>query len=1038
MPIAEANSLFGCSSGSLRSVRTNPAVLREDRAEAMELRICLQCQELVPQGLTRCPHCAGGIGLADAWALIGRQLGRYRLTELIGAGGMGLVYSAEHTGLLRRVAIKLLLPSLDGAEFLERFRREARMLAELRHPNIVEIYDFDVTSAGVPFYAMELLDGMSLASALQRRQGPRSLASIAPGLRQIGAALDHAHRRQVIHRDLKPDNIYLARIDGEIRIKLLDFGIAKKLGGDSSNTGLTGTGAMLGTPLYLTPEQINGGPVDARADQYTLALIVAECLVGYPLRAGMSITEIIYRTQHQPIDIGQLPESLPASTRAALLRATDPDPAQRFASVLAFLDALDIGSAGSTDWAEALLADSTPTAAPAVLATTTPARLAATEPLSPSAGEASTAAGVRRRFWRWAVAACVLLAALALGWQLSRVPGADPSQPNVHASASALVEVARYPTPADAGSLLGVSDVGALLATAGGVYLRPLEPGSESTRRGNDADERIVGVSDAGKWLLRRGNRLMAADPMGAGEAEVLQLPAPLDGVHAYRSDGRALAYTRGSELMLIEAGTAPRQVASVPDGRLIDLRLGRQQLLAVLRAPLELQVHALDGNSPPWSFPSSVGRVHDLAWDEAAGRVAVCGFAPEAEVHQRGAAPQRIAVRNACHAVLWLPGSAQLVLRSDQELLLWSAGKTQTQTLALGVQAGAVGMAVPRLAYHQGRVLLSEPPAGLLLQFDLSAALVAPIETAGGSEIWDLLSIGPVQYVAHADGTLTRLAGDQPSAHRVHDAGITDLVGTAELLASASDDRSLAVWRSSDMSTTWRTRGHEFLVNQLWLAPDQSALWSSSSDGSLKRWRWPSLELVETIDLRQLLQAPELSLHAVWFSADQGEALVGTWNRALVHLTRDGTGWKAQRLPLASDSGYRLLEIAGLDAVALLGIRPTRLWLWDRRQNRLAELPDFGLELYALAPGSDPQRIMAGGNGALIEFELQRGADGMLAARRRVDLNTALGTIGAADVDAVGRRWWLGNNLGQVRPLRFDELPPFADGFRPLAYRDL
>ncbi len=1007
----------------------------------MELRICLQCQELVPQGLTRCPHCAGGVGLADAWTLIGRQLGRYRLTELIGAGGMGMVYSAEHTGLLRRVAVKLLLPSLDGAEFLERFRREARMLAELRHPNIVEIYDFDVTPAGVPFYAMELLDGMSLASALQRRPGPRSLASVAPGLRQIGAALDHAHRRQVIHRDLKPDNIFLARIDGQVRIKLLDFGIAKKLGDDRGDTRLTGTGAMLGTPLYLTPEQIAGGAVDARADQYALALIVAECLLGYPLRAGLSITEILYRAQHQPIDIGQLPESLPASARAALVRATDPDPAQRFASVLAFLDALEIGDSGNADWAEALLADGPLTATPALLATTTPVRQPVTEQVGArTPGEAPAAAapspGWRGPPWGWAIAGSGLIAALALAWQLQRAPDAGLTPTSASASTAVLVESARYPTPADAGSLIGVSDVGAVLATAGGVYLRPLAAGSDSTRRSNDPDEQLIGVNDRGKWLLRRGDRLLAADPLGAGETGLLQLPAQLDGVHAYRSDGRALVHVQGGELMLVESGKTPRRVASVPPERLTDLRLGRHQLLAVLRAPLEVQVHALDGDLPPWTFASSVGRVHDLAWDEAAGRVALCGFAPEVEVHQRGAGvPQRIAVRNACHAALWLPGSAQLLLRSDNELLLWSAGALQT--LALGLQAGAVGSAVPRLAYHQGHVLLSEPPAGLLLQFDLGGALAPAVGAADGSEIWDLLSVGQVQYVAHADGTLTRLAGDQHSTHRVHDAGITDLAGTADILASASDDRSLALWRTSDMSTIWRTRGHEFLVNQLWLAPDQSALWSSSSDGTLKRWRWPSLEAAETIDLRQLLDAPDLSLHAVWFSADQSEALVGTWNRSLVHLTRDGARWQAQRLPLDSGSGYRLLEIAGLDAVALLGIQPTRLWLWDRRTQRLAQLPDFGLELYALAPGSSAQRVMAGGNGALIEFELQRGADGSLAARWRSVLISALGTISAADTADVARLWWLGNNRGQVRPFGFDALPGFPVDSQRLVYDD-
>ena len=171
--------------------------------------------------------------------------------------------------------------------------------------------------------------------------------------------------------------------------------------------------------------------------------------------------------------------------------------------------------------------------------------------------------------------------------------------------------------------------------------------------------------------------------------------------------------------------------------------------------------------------------------------------------------------------------------------------------------------------------------------------------------------------------------------------------------------------------------------------------------------------------------------------STDQSEALVGTWNRSLVHLTRDGARWQAQRLPLDSGSGYRLLEIAGLDAVALLGIQPARLWLWDRRTQRLAQLPDFGLDLYALAPGSSAQRIMAGGNGALIEFELQRGADGKLAARWRSVLNSALGTISAADTADVARLWWLGNNRGQVRPFGFDALPEFPVVSQRLVYRD-
>jgi eukaryotic-like serine/threonine-protein kinase len=1000
----------------------------------VELRICQQCQELMPPGLTRCSACQGAIGVADAWALVGRELGRYRLTELVGAGGMGLVYAAEHTGLLRRVALKLLLPSLDSPEFLERFRREARMLAELRHPHIVEIYDFDVTAAGLPYYAMELLEGMSLATALQRQARPQPLASLGIWLRQIGAALDYAHRHRVIHRDLKPDNIFLARSDGGVRIKLLDFGIAKKLGSDAVETSLTLTGAMIGTPLYLTPETIAGGPVDARADQYALALIVAECLLGHPLRQGLSLTEILYRAQHHPIAPTQLPDTLPAAARVALVRATEPDPAQRHASVLDFIAALELpdSNAGS------LLDLAAPASTTPALATTTPAGLVAAAPAPPKAAQAAAVPAVpklARVGSQWRLLALLAVVTVALGlsaWWWTLQPG---NRTSASADLGSLSEAGRFTTPADAGTLIGIASIGAVLRTAGGVYLRPLDATRESTRRNDRDGEQLLGVTENDEFLLRRGDRIYALDPQGGAESLRLQLPEAAEGALAWRRDGRALAYVHGQEIRLLEGDQPPRTITRINTDRLAGLQLGERQILIQLQQPVAAQILALDGLTPPWSLTSEVGRLHDLAWDEAGGRVAFCGFAPQVEIHTRaGFQLQSVPVTNNCYAALWLPGGEQLLLRSDHGLQLWN-GKQSLQ-LPLSMTVGGIGMSLPRLRFHHGQVLLAEVQSGLLLQFDLGGDVAAAVNPGGGAEVWDLLSRADAQYVAHADGSLLKISGNTRSVQHVHEAGITDLVGDDQHIASASDDRTLAVWRSSDLSVSWRTRGHDFLINQLWLAPDQSALWSSSSDGSLKRWRWPELEITETVDLRQLLAAPELSLHALWFSADQREALVGTWNQRLIRLQRNAQGWQAQAMAVGSKAGYRLLECAAVDAVALLGTEPTRLWLWDRRQQRLVDLPELGLELYALAPGSGPDRLMAAGSGALVEYQLQRSSDGMLSANWRVLLQSRLGTVGAADVDPVGRRWWLGNQLGEVRALGFDQLPASVTASIALHYR--
>lgn len=988
----------------------------------MELRICLQCQELVPTGQTRCGHCHGMVGLADTVALLGRTLGRYRLTRVIGAGGMGIVYAAEHTTLHRPVAVKLLLPGLDGQEFVARFLREARVLAALRHPHIVDVLDFDLTPGGVPYYAMELLDGCSLASLLARRLA-LSMAELAPLLRQVGAALEHAHREQVVHRDLKPDNIFLAREGGGVRAKLLDFGIAKRMGADASaDPRLTGSGAILGTPMYLTPEQALAGPVDARTDQYALALIVAECLIGRPLREGMSLTEIVYRAQHFSIDPAALPDTLPEPVRAALVRATEPDPANRHASVAAFVAALDLRGEAEID--PALVAG--PIASPAALAPTTPVSSRSlladvvghgSQPVPKTATprQAGKAAFLRPL----ALAGVIALAALLL-WRLRE--RADPGPETPPASAP-LRETASLSAPGDAGRLLGVSSAGALLSTAGGVWLLPLDGASAASRRADPAGERIVGVGEQGEWWLLRGEHLYAVDPTGAGERELLAWPAGASGVHALRRDGRAIAWVESNAVHLAVAdGPEPRVLAGLEAARVVELRLGRNTLLALLRDPLELRLLPLDDRAAGWSARSAVGRVHDLAWDEDAGLVAVCGFAPEVEVHAPGAVPpRRIAVSGACHAARWLPGARQLVVRDQDGLRLGDAGDTDLARLALpGSGDGA------RFAWSGGELVLGDPASASLRRYALGGPAPAAANPQGGAEIWDLLHSDGAQYVAHADGSLLRLADGKAQIQHVHEAGISDLAGAAGLLASASDDRTLAVWRMADLTVTWRARGHDFLVNQLWLAADGSALWSSSSDGSVKRWRWPELEVEETLDLRRLSDDPRLALHALWLDADQREALVGSWNHALLHLRRaKDSDWQAQRIGIDSKSGYRMLELAGLDAVLLLGTQPTRVYAWDRRAGRLLALPDFGLTLYALAAGSGQARALLAGEGALVEFELRRDASGAPQARWRVHLQSALGVIGAADADPAAKRWWLGGNDGRVRAFGFDAMPP-------------
>ncbi|HET6149841.1 MAG TPA: serine/threonine-protein kinase [Polyangia bacterium] len=232
--------------------------------------------------------------------LIGTQIGNLRIFALIGRGGMGAVYLAEHEWLKRKAAVKVLLPELSGrTDLLHRFLLEARETARLRHSSFVEIFDSGKLPSGRAYLAMEYLVGESLGSLLCRKPDTRLPWDLALTVaRHIATGMSVAHQQQIIHRDLKPDNIFLNISDvaehGTV-VKILDFGIAKltALGGDNPAT-RTCTGALVGTPLYMSPEQCRGrGAVDHRSDIYSLGCILYATLAGYPPFAFDGPGEII-------------------------------------------------------------------------------------------------------------------------------------------------------------------------------------------------------------------------------------------------------------------------------------------------------------------------------------------------------------------------------------------------------------------------------------------------------------------------------------------------------------------------------------------------------------------------------------------------------------------------------------------------------------------------------------------------------------------------------------------------------------------------
>jgi len=385
----------------------------------------------------------------------GTELGRYRIVRLMGTGGMGAVYEATHRDLKKRVAIKTLHPHVAAMPAMRaRFLREGEATSRINHPNVVDVTDVG-TENGITFLVMEFLEGQDL-SALLERSGAMPIAAAVDIVLPAVGAIAVAHEEGVIHRDLKPGNVFLAKTrHGSPRPVVLDFGISKLSTGSGGTLGLTGTGAAMGTPYYMAPEQVRSAAgVDGRSDQYALGAILYECLTGQRAHQGETIYEVIRSVGEGTFlpPRARRPD-IPVALEAAILRAMQLEPAQRFPSVQEFGRAiLPFASAGAREhWAPVMTGAAGDQAAAG--SATPVSRTGGTMPPPPavttfsqSAGQIGTPAPRRSRF----VIGGVLVAAAGAAAFLFVTSNRNKPAADSVATTGAIKETPPAPAPASA------------------------------------------------------------------------------------------------------------------------------------------------------------------------------------------------------------------------------------------------------------------------------------------------------------------------------------------------------------------------------------------------------------------------------------------------------------------------------------------------------------------------------------------------------------------------------------------------------------
>jgi len=271
-------------------------------------------------------------------SLINTTVGNYRVTKLLGEGGMGAVYLGEHPVIGRKVAIKVLHTALAAdKDIVARFFNEARAIHLIGHPNIVEILDFGQTPDGQPYFIMEFLTGEALSEIVSR--GPIAAPEVAHYSDQMCRALSAAHAKGIVHRDLKPHNVQIVDKDGQPFVKILDFGVAKILAApDGSQSVKTRTGSLMGTPIYMSPEQCKGaGLLDHRTDIYSLGVMIFEMLAGRPPFQAEGIGELFakHMLEEAPSVLDFAPET-PPGMAAAVMKSLNKELDDRFSSMEEF------------------------------------------------------------------------------------------------------------------------------------------------------------------------------------------------------------------------------------------------------------------------------------------------------------------------------------------------------------------------------------------------------------------------------------------------------------------------------------------------------------------------------------------------------------------------------------------------------------------------------------------------------------------------------------------------------------------------------
>ncbi|MCX7830362.1 MAG: serine/threonine-protein kinase, partial [Acidobacteria bacterium] len=808
-----------------------------------------------------------------------------------------MVFLARHSILGRLSALKVIIPDLvsDADTFLERFLREAQLLAGLKHPNIVDIYDFDISDYGLPYYAMEYVEGISLRNLLACEGRNLSIEDLGSVLNMCASALDYSHKKGIVHRDLKPENILISLSENKVVPKILDFGIAKMLTQESSKT-LTGEGNIIGTLHYIAPEQILGGKISPKTDQYSFALIVAEIVSGKILREGKTLGEICASDIQKPLDKNRLPENVSENIATAIQKATSKEPDLRYATVSDFVSALEIKEPEKPDKLTLIVQRTTIGVSPTItpqfskdILSQLSSKKSKTVSSSPSTPIPPLSANKPKPIFLYgAIVFAVFLAVLAtilFVFKKSNKKEYDKKEYLI------CQKTGEWQVPPDTSAVLSSFEgTSAILKGAKSLYMVKFLTNQVPSSFPIEQSEIFIGITPTGDPFFLNNGKIVRKNLEESSEKIIMDFSKEKYDFATVSNSARTLAVGGNKTIYfysLLFENNAPISKISLefPISEFKAKKLSDKFFAFIANGIFT--VYDISNGNKILSVPFSEN-VFSVFIDDVSEYAAVWGWFDKISVFSlNGGENKDIRITGEPRDLIIIPDRPTIVVSGTFGIRFIDLKSSE-----VFYEDSAEGKALSSLLYSPKGILALNKEKSALMQYSLRTSEPDKIVKVCDNEIWAITKDikNETLYLGGVDGKIYCVdKNDLIKTKELHTLGVTALATCEDHLISSSDDKSIAVLKLPSLDVEYRSTAHTYLINYLLVKGTPKKLWSSSSDGSLKSWSIPNLQEIFSFSVEAELKKKS-SLHAFWVSQDEKKMVIGTWNHKVVYINKENS----------------------------------------------------------------------------------------------------------------------------------------------------